>query len=416
MSVKTHCTAISLAFSTAIIVSACGESTSSESGSGYGNNTPPPINNTFNQQALLENLVDNVISPTFDQFASAAASQIPLVEGYCLLEQTLVEGNASNEQVLAARNSAKAAWRSAMNVWQQAEIMTVGPLAENDALLRYKIYSWPVVNSCSVDFEVVNFAAGEVNGQPYNIANRTPSRRGLAALEYLLFNEQLDHSCTGSAQPDGWNSELDDYRKVARCNFAAEVARDISNSSTELLNAWNGSQGYANLLKQAGTNGSIFESEHQAVNLISDAMFYLDLFTKDGKLAEPLGLLANTCGAQVCPESVESRLSANSLDNITNNLLGFEKLLTGDDQGVGFIDYLIDVGDQQTADDMTANITKALDNTQAYEQSLADTLVSNPEQVEQTYDDVKKVTDKLKTDFITSLALELPKTAAGDND
>ena len=54
-------------------------------------------------------------------------------------------------------------------------------------------------------------------GQPFNIANRTPSRRGLAAIEYLLFNEQLNHSCTTSTQPENWDNQTDEYRKVARC-------------------------------------------------------------------------------------------------------------------------------------------------------------------------------------------------------
>ena len=45
----------------------------------------------------------------------------------------------------------------AMNVWQQAEMMQVGPLVNNSGFLRNKIYSWPLTNSCNVDFEVINF-------------------------------------------------------------------------------------------------------------------------------------------------------------------------------------------------------------------------------------------------------------------
>jgi predicted lipoprotein len=417
MSIKTHCTVVSWAISTAILVSACGESTSSEAGAGYGNTpAPSPIVDSFNQQALLENLVDNVISPTFVEFADLATSQIQPIEAYCQLESEFALGNASIEQVNTAREQAKQAWRSTMNVWQQAEVMRVGPLAENDALLRNKIYSWPAVNTCSVDFEVVNYELGTVNGQPYDIANRTPSRRGLAALEYLLFNEQLDHSCTSTTQPENWNSQSDDYRKIARCDFAGEFARDINNNAQQLLTAWQGANGYGNTLKQAGTTDSDFTTELQAINEISDAMFYVDKFTKDGKLAEPLGILFNPCGGQACPETVESLFSGNSVSNIEQNLLAFAKLFSGDSSGVGFVDFLTDVGDQLTADEMTADITSAINNTQNYEQSLADALTTDPDKVQQTHTDVKKITDKLKTDFIQSLALELPQTAAGDND
>ncbi|MDO6445885.1 imelysin family protein [Colwellia sp. 1_MG-2023] len=419
MSVNINRTVLSIAVGTALLVSACGESTSSSSGPDFGTTpvpTPTPNPDTnFNQQALLENITDNVITPVFEQFSILAAEQVPALTAYCQMETAAATGNATSEQVSASRDTAKVAWKNAMNVWQQAEVMKVGPLADNNGLLRDKIYSWPVVNSCSVDFEVVNFKAGVVNGQPYNIANRTPSRRGLAAIEYLLFNEQLNHSCTTSTQPENWNNQTDEYRKIARCEFAVEAAHDVNNSAQELIAVWSGSDGFANKLKAAGSNGNQFSTELEAINRISDGMFYLDTFTKDAKLATPLGLQANSCGAQACPEDVESEYSQHSINNIENNLQAFQKLLTGD-EGIGFIDYLIDVGDQDTADAMSSGVQLAIDGVQSYQNTLAETLVNNEAQVTQTHTDVKAVTDKLKIDFITSLSLELPVTSAGDND
>ncbi len=419
MSVNINRTLLSIAVGAAILVSACGESTSSSSGPDFGTTpTPTPTPNpdtSFNQQALLENITDNIITPVFQQFSTVSAAQVPALTAYCQTETDAALGNATSEQVTTTRDAAKTAWRNVMNVWQQAEVMKVGPLAENDGLLRDKIYSWPVVNSCSVDFEVVNFKAGVVNGQPYNIANRTPSRRGLAAIEYLLFNDQLNHSCTTNTQPENWNSQTDEYRKVARCEFAVEAARDVSNSAQELISAWSGSNGFANTLKAAGSDGNQFTTELEAINRISDGMFYMDTFTKDAKLATPLGLLANSCGSQACPQDVESEYSHHSMINIENNLLAFQKLLTGN-VGIGFTDYLTDVGDQDTADAMSGDVQLAIDGVQNYQNTLAETLVNNEAQVTQTHTDVKAVTDKLKVDFITSLSLELPATSAGDND
>ena len=285
----------------------------------------------------------------------------------------------------------------------------------NSGFLRSKIYAWPLANSCNVDFEVINFRSGEINGQPYNIANRAASRRGLAALEYLLFNDNLAHSCTVGAQPQGWNSETEQARKEARCLFAGEVAKDLNTSAQELVAAWDGDNGFADELKQAGTAGNQFSTELEAINRISDAMFYLDTATKDGKLAAPLGLFSNVCGSQACPEAVESIYANNSLDNIENNLLGFQKLLTGG-EGIGFTDFLIDVGDSDTATTMTTNVEAAISNVQAYQSTLAQALADNEAQVTESHARVKAVTDTLKADFINSLALELPQTSAGDND
>ena len=338
------------------------------------------------------------------------------VELYCQQEIVSESVGGASSQLDEDKLSAKDSWRNAMNIWQQIEIMQIGPLSNDDNALRNKIYSWPIVSTCGVDFDVTFFKEGTVNGAPYDITKRLASRKGLAALEYLLFNDELNHSCSSASQPDGWNNQTEQYRKVVRCEFAGEVAKDINNNAQILVDAWQGTDGYAAILKQAGTTGSDFETEHQAVNVISDAMFYLDSFTKDGKIAAPLGLLVNECGSQACPEIVESKYSANSLNNIINNLIGFEKLLTGDNKGLGFIDYLIDVGDQDTADTMKADVQQAISSTLAYELSLADTLATDPDRVVLTHQEVKKITDKLKADFITSLALELPQTAAGDND
>jgi len=405
---------VALTLTAVFYLSACGEDTSSKSGDGF--NKGKDTDTAFNQGQLISNIVDNVITPTFEQFSLHADEQTQAIKEYCQQEQAFEQGNVASSVVSDSKLSAQNSWRTAMSTWQQAEVMQLGPLLDDDSNLRNNIYSWPIVNTCGVDLDVTYFNAGTVNGAPYDITKRTASRKSMLALEYLLFNDDVNHSCTGAVQPENWNNETEQYRKLARCEFASEVALDVHNNANDLLAAWQGENGYGNKLKTAGTSGSEFNSEHDAVNVISDAMFYIDLFTKDGKLAEPLGLLANECGSQACPQVVESKYSQNSFANIINNLIGFNNLLLGENDGLGFKHYLIDVGDQETADIMAADLQTAINSTQSYQNSLAEVLATTPEQVEQTHTQVKKVTDKLKVDFITSLALELPKTAAGDND
>lgn len=399
-------------------LSGCNQDTSSDAGEDYNNSQNTTTE--FNQLALVTHLTDNIISPTFEQFLIQAENQVIAVSEYCAAEREFSEQIIGETSLTTKKEAAQTQWRATMDVWQQAELMLLGPLKDNDSSLRNKIYSWPILNHCAVDYDVVYFSEGTVNGQPYDITLRTPSRKGLAALDYLLFNPNLNHSCSLSAAPPHWDNLTNQQRSIARCNFANEVANDIKNNAYALIDLWSADDGYANKLKSAGSVNSIFTHEHDAVNRLSDAMFYLDSSTKDAKLAEPLGLFANECGATACPQAVESKHSAYSITNILNNLIGFEKLLTGNnnpqEQGVGFVDYLIDVGDQDTADTMITDVSNAILAIQAYEQSLAETLSNNPEQVAQTHSDLKKVTDKLKIDFIHSLALELPATSAGDND
>jgi len=415
-------TLIALALSSAFYLSACGESSSSSSGDGF--NKGKDTNTDFNQGQLIASIVDKVITPTFQQFSVVANAQQQAINNYCQQEQAFSDNSASAVQVDESKAQAQNSWRSTMDVWQQADMMQLPPLLEDDGALRNNIYSWPTKNSCGVDLDVTFFMADSVNGQPYDITKRTASRKSLVAIEYLLFNDNLDHSCTGSTVPDDWNNQTEQYRKVARCEFAGEVAKDVYNSSQLLLTAWlgaDGNSGYAAKLKAAGTSGSEFATEHDAVNKLSDAMFYFTKFTKDGKLATPLGLFANECGAEACPQAVESTYSEHSLENIVNNLHALKMFMHGSQNveevaALGFTDYLIDVGDQITADSINEDVESALASSQSYQESLAKTLANDPDKVMQTHDEVKKVADTLKSDFINSLALELPKTAAGDND
>ena len=406
---------ISIAISASLLLAACGQDVSSTQGDGFDTGDNTNTTTDFNQLALITSLTDNVISPTFENFKTEAQNQSDSITTYCESEYSFADNTIDQTTLNEAKNNAQAQWRATMNVWQQAELMQLGPLFEDDNLLRNKIYSWPNVNTCGVDYDVIFFNEGTVNGQPYNITLRTVSRKGLDALEYLLFNENLAHSCETTAAPISWSNFTDTERKTARCDYAVEVAEDIVNNADSLLAQWNTTDGYANQLKQAGTEGSIFTTDHDAVNTLSDALFYIDTFTKDEKLATPIGLLANSCGSSACPEDVESPYSKHSLTNIKNNVLAFEKLFTGNN-GIGFNDYLIDVGDTSTATTIQVNITKALTTIDQISTSLSNTLENTPAQAQQIHTEVKDITDQLKADFITSLALELPATSAGDND
>ncbi|WP_286270422.1 imelysin family protein [Thalassotalea hakodatensis] len=404
---------LSITVASVLLTSACGESTSSKAGEDFGIK-PPPITTDFDKAALVVNVVDNVITPTYQAFEEKSVEQAQAVNAYCDVESQYADGFGNLEAVNTAKMTARDSWREAMSIWQQIEVMQLGPLVENSGYLKASIYSWPTVNTCAVDYDITFFKADTVNGQPYDISKRTPTRRGMAALEYLLFNDNLADSCEASA-PDNWNNQSESYRKVARCEFATVVADDINNSATTLTTHWLATEGYANQLKQAGSDDSAIESVHAAVNRITDAMFYIDKSTKDGKLAEPLGYALNECGSAVCPESVESIYAHASIEHITQNLIGFEALLSGA-QGVNFFDFLEQSNAADVASLLKEHIDLAIAQSQEYQTSMADTLLTDEEKVKQTHANVKNVTDTLKTDFINKLALELPKTAAGDND
>ena len=388
-----------------VVLTGCNESTKSSAGDDYDDGTAPVTD--FNELALVTNIADNIVTPLFTEFAEISKVQHQQISAYC--DTVKAEGSVDD-----ALSQAKLSWRGNAVVWQQIEMMQLEPLLANEGKLRNDIYSWPEVYACGVDFDTMYFKADDFNGAPYDITARRANRKGLYALEYLLFNESSEHSC-GVETPPNWHDFTPAEITIARCEFATEVAQDLTNNADKLVADWSGENGFIHQLKNAGTEQSSVESMHAAVNLLSDAMFYLDKFSKDGKLAAPLGLVANSCGAQACPEDVESDYAHHSIENLIENLNGFDKFFTGE-AGLGFVDYLNFVGDTDTAEAMASAITTAIVQLEAYEASLAETLVADEAMVTQSHENVKAITDKLKVDFINSLSLELPTTSAGDND
>lgn len=399
------------------LINACSDDSSSSAGSAFngGNsnnnsNNNNNITNDFTRGALLADVTDKVFVSTIDAFQQQAQQQTQAINAMC----EAVVNNAAD--LTAQTDAAKESWRNAMNQWQQLEVMQIGPVLDNDASLRNKIYSWPVVNSCAVDQDVAQFEQSKTSGSSYDITKRTAPRRGLDALEYLLFSDNLNHSCSSeSFAPAGWNDKPEQERKVARCKFAVEVATDIQNSSQELVQAWQGTDGFAQKLKTA--DSSKFDSEQAAINKITDAMFYIDSITKDAKLASPIGLSSNSCDNAACVNDIESRLSANSVNNIKNNLIGLQKLfIANDEANVGFDDFLTAVEAADLATTMKQDIQAAIDAANAFSGTLEQAVNNDPDKVQALHQAVKKVTDNLKSVFITTLALELPQTSAGDAD
>lgn len=373
------------------------------------------VESEFDQTALITSVVNNVILPAIDNMSQSSDELVTSIVAYCA--DLTADADPQN-----TRSSAQASWSAAMSNWQKIEMMQVGPLTASDGLLRDTIYSWPIKNYCAVDQDVGHFANGEINGQPYDISRRTTNRKGLTTIEYLLFNNNLNHSCSkDSLAPSGWNEQTTQYRSVARCEFAAEVARDLKTNLADLKQQWvSDSDGYQTQFIAAGESNSVFTTPHKALNTITDAMFYLDSITKDKKIGAPIGLFDNSCANMACVDDVESNLADIGMTNVYHNLVAFRALFLGgadgNEQKTGFYDFLIAVDAGALANTMLTDIDAALTLIAQFDGSTNDAVMNDPESIQAIYIAIKKVTDSLKSLFITSLAFELPQTSAGDAD
>lgn len=371
---------------------------------------------------MLRNYADALIIPAYQTAAQSSeelASSAGALASYC--------GLIGSEQELDARAEAQQLWRETMANWQRAELYQLGPLADNSGTLRNRIYSYgstSTLNDCAVDQSVV-----QAQNDGFDITTRSYSARGLAALEYLLFNDDLGHQCAPLVNAtQSWNELPEVVRKEQRCDYAKLVAADIAQATQTLLQSW----------QEDGGNYR-FEFLHPSytednLKALSDAMFYVETHTKDLKLGIPTGIHTD-CRQVVCANAAEARFSQNALANIRNNLLEFKEMLRGG-QGLGFDDAIIEAGFPEVVEHFIADANLAIEIIDGSEQSLqqqlqaieqsgersaCDNAAANPEteggpSVCRLHGALKRITDRLRTDFVTIVNLDLPDRAQSDND
>ncbi len=340
--------------------------------------------------------------------------------GECLgvhLSQFRVEAAA-----LAAATDTAEQQRSfitAMSTWQRLELMQVGPLAQESqpggAGMRDVIYSWPLISPCGVDELVVSERYDELSSRLINV-------RGLGALEYLLFSDTEASACSATSRiiQDGSWAALDAATLEARrAAYRRALVADLSVQAAAADAAWNQEgSGFITQLSTAGSGSRYFRSTRLALNAVSDALFYIEWGTKDAKVGAPSGL--TQCAQASCPELLESRYARRSKQHLQDNLRGFRALFSGcgeDGAGLGFDDFLFAVGAPEVATQIERGVGDSLAALDAIEEDdLEQALVSDLGSVHTLYAALKRITDLLRTQFVSVLDLELPRRVEGDND
>ena len=330
-------------------------------------------------------------------------------------------GAAASSPGPEARAAAREAWAKAMGLWQQAEMLRMGPAGPfslpGGLALRDYVYSWPLTSRCLVEQTLVAKSYEASSFAQTALINV----RGLAAAEYLLFYEGAGNACSASASINSSGSwaALGPAELAARkAGYAAAIAPDVAAKARQIADGWAADKGgFAATLGSAGESGSPFASAQAALNVVSDGMFYVEREVKDLKLGRPLGLYE--CTNASCPETVESQYARVGRDHVKNNLIGFRRVFAGCEAGgdVGFDDLLTAMGQGGLAERMSADIDGAIAAADALATpDLVEALASDRDGVEALHAALKRITDELKTEFVTVLDLEIPQVVEGDND
>ena len=376
-------------------------------GNGRGAGTSGDATTPFSKAALLAAIADCAVS-RYGEFREVAVA----------LDAAARAAASSGDEVDVAR--LRDAWIAAMARWQEVELFRFGPMARSGDPggkdIRDQIYGWPLVNRCGIEERIASrgYEAPDFGASLINV-------RGLAAFEYAAFYEPSDNACSqfSTINAHGTWATLG-AGEIARrkVGYTVAVGKDVLAHVDALMDAWALSGGnFRAALLGAGAQSAIFASEQKALNAVSDALFYIELEAKDWKLGRPLGL--GDCTAPTCPEALESLYARQSTAHLRHNLAGFRALFQGcgaGNDGLGFDDWLGAVGATDLADRMLAALGGAEAAVATLDPPLEQALAIDPSKVMAVYTAVKALTDLLKTEFVTVLNLELPKSTQGDND
>jgi predicted lipoprotein len=365
----------------------------------------------FDRAEMLASTTDGAILPTYSDFAEQAVALQGAAGAWLAARESGADGE--DERALAQE-----AWRTAMTAWQRAEVMQLGPAgAEGEFTgaegLRDAIYSWPSVNPCRVDQEIVEQAWGDADFFDVNLVNVT----GLDALEYLLFVGGNDNSCAPQVaiNDDGlWAAIPSDEVDDRRASFSLTLSTDLVSSADRLLAAW--TDGFAADLAGAGEEDSSFLDQSAAMDDLFASLFYLELTLKDRKLGQPLGLI--DCSTTTCPDAFESPHADFALDAARANLEGGLLLyLGGSGEGDSGLEELLIHNNYQ---DLDAEIQEAFSGSLVAIDAVPSSALLQLEQdsgpLMAVHTAVKELTDLLKGDMATALLLAIPGEAANDND
>ena len=398
-------------------------------------NTAAPVIRTVNvvdssaaatKMSVLTSIVDQIVIPNYkalaDETAAFAAANGPMV-AYCDALET------DNESTALA--DAQDAWKSVMHAVQKTELHIIGPAAKNNSSLRDRVYfyqekdnSVDTVSTCATDAAVVN-----ANSQSDFQVSATPNnQRSLSALEYLLFNTNLDHTCSSNVPAVAdWNTLSEVARKAQRCTLAELIVEDVAVNAEQIHTDWGP---YRDSFLNPDEIGTTFE-------LMTDGLFYFEKHTKSAKLNGPIGLDAVCSDDQLtCPDYIESPYSETSLENIKVNAEQFMEIFStgldelADQTAPGswsntFKELINDVIDRintiqasnpgDSLSDQVASITSTNDMA-ACESAFGSPDTESELPICSLGGLVKRVTDDLKIDFVIYLGVRLPDSAGGDND
>jgi predicted lipoprotein len=251
------------------------------------------ISESLIDKAFIENLVDEVILPTYSSLAGRASALRTAAENF------RSDRDDSHLQTL------RSAWSEARSPWEQSEGFLFGPVDANG--YDPAMDTWPL-NRTDLDF-VLN-STEDIDGE--FVRKLADNQKGFHSIEFLIFGG--DSIKAADAFTD---------REIDYMISGAENLEDVAN---DLVGSWaTGSEGqkpFREIFTTAGELGnSVYPSTLAAGQEILNGLIGICEEVADGKIAAPVDAQDQNL--------VESQFSLNSLEDFADNIRSVQNVWRG---------------------------------------------------------------------------------------
>jgi len=326
---------------------------------------------SYNRTDQLKHLYDNEIFPLHTQLVEETKT---LKEKVTLFSTTQTEAN-----FIELQNQ----WKKTTKTWKRCELFDIGII--NTSFIHYRIHRWPI------DTDKIESYIDGIN--PINISfieNKGSSTKGIAAIEYILFNYNK-------------TSILTDQRKI---DYLKALATNLHNNTIELHSLW---KTYENSFKETVENG-ISGSQNRLLNAIVSSIEET-IQTKIGKA------LGSKNGGNIDTHELEAYRSEYSLELMQSTLLSIKNCFTGDfgtnTRKIGFNSYIIAFENETLITEINAAILNCETQLEAINQSLEATIINDTNQVALLKESFKELLYLIKIDVSSFIGSTL---TFNDND
>lgn len=343
----------------------------------------------FDKQALLIDLAQNVVIPSYEALQSETKTLRKIAGEFCTAPST--------EKLQTLQKQ----WKRTKLSWKRCQIFRFGPAEEFEA--HSHIDYWPSKTHL-IEKEIKGTSALT----PAYVRQLGASRRGLPAIEYLIFPQDKQ-------TPDALVKSLTATDKPSRrCQYIEMLTQGIETTSTQIVEAWKKTptEKRAPLFVAPINKDKLTLSLQPAIDEMINEWVFLVERMADTKLGVPLG---SKNGGTIQPQKLEAFRSLHSLEAIKANLESIESLYYGrfgTKKGLGIRDLLLHYG-TLVDKHLVRDIKNAKDALNALKSPLHSLLTKDVKQVDYTQKVVKVLHTTVNVEVVGNLGVTL---TFSDND